>query len=542
MLLLEAGSLKKYYSDRLLIELDEFKIYTGDRIGIVGLNGSGKTTLLDILSGQLEPDDGFVKRYCEIGYIRQFGEEEGNDPDRKLLKEFELDQKLQREGLSGGERTRLKIAEAFSKENVLLFADEPTSNLDYKGIELLKKKLERLESFILISHDRNLLDSLCNRILEVREGKIRFFNGNFTFYKKQCEMEWSRANLEYGKYIEERKSLEEAITNRKNRAGKVKKAPSRMGNSEARLHKRAANEKQEKIHNAANNIITRLDKLEVKEKPREQLGIKLDFTLTNPPENKYIITVENLSFSYGDVTVFKDAAFRIGNGFKTALWGENGTGKTTLLNLISENNNKSISIVPKAKLAYFHQSFENLFPGESVLWNVMRDSIQKETVARTILARLLLQGSEVHKKVDVLSGGEKIKLAFAKLFVSNANVLLLDEPTNYLDMQSLEALESVIKEYEGTIIFVSHDRAFVKSVADKLLVLESLSVKSFDGGLEEYEAQNNRLNNPTKGISNEMERTLLQMRLTEIIAKLPSAKGDKQAIEEEYNRLVELLR
>jgi macrolide transport system ATP-binding/permease protein len=185
----------------------------------------------------------------------------------------------------------------------------------------------------------------------------------------------------------------------------------------------------------------------------------------------------------------------------------------------------------------------------------MRDSVQKETVARTILARLLLQGNDVHKKVSVLSGGEKIKAAFAKLFVSNANVLLLDEPTNYLDMKSIEALESVMREYEGTVLFVSHDRNFVKSVADKLLILDDQSVKSFDGGLGEYEAQAVKPVNQTAGkrakaeagdtagrMPDGIERTMLQMRLTETIAKLSSGNGNREALEEEYNRLVELLR
>lgn len=549
MLLLEAGNIKKYYADKLIIELKDFKLYTGDKFGVVGLNGSGKTTLLDMLSGWLEPDEGYVKRYCGIGYIRQFSEAGAGDEncDRKLLKEFEIAQKLERNVLSGGEHTRLKIANAFSRENILLFADEPTSNLDFKGIELLKEKLVRLDSFMMISHDRNLLDELCNKILEVRDGKIRIFNGNYSFYSQQCEMEHERAALEYEKYVDAKAGLEAAIVSRQHRAKTIKKAPSRMGNSEARLYKRRSNEMQEKINNAANSLMTRLEKLEIKEKPRELPGIKLDFSLTNPPENKVVISGEMLSFNYGNLTVFKDVGFKVYNGSKTVLWGENGTGKTTLLNLIFTNENKSINIVPKARMAYFRQSFENLIPDKSILENVMDDSVQSETTARTILARLLLQGEAVYKSVNVLSGGEKIKTAFAKLFVSKANVLLLDEPTNYLDMKSIEALEAVLKEYEGTVLFVSHDKAFVNAVADRLLVLKSHSIEDFDGRLEEYEERRNALKGaPSKstsnGISDSVERTIIQMRLTETIAKLSSSNGNKEALEEEYSRLVKLLR
>lgn len=585
MLLLEGVNIKKFYGDRQILGFDELRIYSGDRIGVTGLNGAGKTTLLDILSGELEPDEGCVKAYCPVGYIRQFDQSgtDEMDPARqeisgteiRLLKEFDIDSKLGRAALSGGERTRLKIAGAFGSGSVLLFADEPTSNLDYKGIELLRQKLQAVESFVMISHDRSLLDDLCNKIVEVKDGGIRIFNGNFSFYRQRCEMERERTALEYDKYIEEKTALEDAISNRKRRAGKVRRAPRRMGNSEARLHKRQAGESQEKLHNAAKSLVTRLEKLEVKEKPREQPGIRLDFSLTEPPGNKIVISAERLSFSYGSVPVFKDARLSVPNGMKTALWGENGTGKTTLLNLVyaaylrdhygtdagMDNDGgsdidsdirqfcnmagasvRSISIVPKARLAYFRQTFENLDPEETVLKNVMRGSVQNETAARTILARLLLQGDAVFKRVGVLSGGERIKTAFAKLFVSKANVLLLDEPTNYLDMQSIEALGSVLKDYEGTVLFVSHDRAFVSSVADRLLLPGDLTIRSFEGGLEEFKEfeENSKKEGAKK--SDELEQTILRMRMTEIISRLSAPNCDKEALEEEYRQLATLLK
>lgn len=579
MLLLEASNIKKFYGDRLIISFDDLKIYTGDRIGVTGLNGSGKTTLLDILSGSLEPDEGIVRRYCRPGYIRQFdgigddndtrysvidekrtaAAEQISDTTVRLLKEFDLARKLDRADLSGGEKTRLKIAGVFGEDNVLVFADEPTSNLDHKGIELLKRKLESLESFVLISHDRELLDSLCNRIIEVRDGRLRSFAGNFSFYRQQCEMERERAVLEYEKYIAEKTALEAAISDRRRRAKKVRKAPGRMGNSEARLHKRQANESQEKLHNAANSLISRLEKLEVKQKPREQPSVKMDFSLTEPPENKVVISADRLSFSYGKVPVFRSIGFEIQNGMKTALWGENGSGKTTLLNLIyaawmdahpgkgaklqrgiiSGDAAGSINIVPKAKLGYFSQTFENLSPEETVLQNVMKESIQNETVARTILARLLIQGDAVFRKVGVISGGEKIKTAFAKLFVSEANVLLLDEPTNYLDMQSIEALENVLKDYEGTVLFVSHDKAFVRAVADRLLILGDLTVKSFSGSLDEYEESLKERERPK---TDELELTIIRMKMSEIIGKLSVPNCDKEALEAEYQRLAGLLK
>lgn len=486
MLVLEAGNIKKYYGDRLIIGFEGFKIYSGDKIGIVGLNGSGKTTLINILSKEIEPDEGFVRQFCSIAYIRQFSEEQ-IEADLKLLKELNLSQKKSQNVFSGGENTRIKIANALSNDDMLLFADEPTSNLDYKGIEILKQKLSMIDSFLLISHERQLLDGLCNKIIEVKDGKLKLYNGNYTFYREKSEMEHQSAWLEYEKYLDEKESIENAIKDRQIRSRTMKKAPSRMGNSEARLHRREANEKQEKLHDAANSLKTRLEKLEVKEKPRELPKIRLDFSMTHPPENKVVISAEKLNFSYDDKKIFENAGFKILNGRKTALWGENGTGKSTLLNLINGKLTESIYIVPKARIGYFHQGFENLMFGKSVLENVIMDSVQTQTVTRTILARLLISGDDVYKKIDVLSGGERIKVAFAKLFVSSANLLLLDEPTNYLDMASIEALENVLCEYEGTVLFVSHDRAFVNAVADRVLVIENKAIIDFDGGLKAYE-------------------------------------------------------
>ncbi len=498
MLIMEAGNIKKYYSDRLIIEFDSLKIYSGDKIGIVGQNGSGKTTLMNILSGDVEPDEGFVKQHCDIAYIRQFD------------KEFNLSQSINQEAqfpqktLSGGEITRIKIANAFSNEHLLVFADEPTANLDYKGIGLLRQKLQMADSLLLISHDRYLLDSLCNKIIEVKDGRLKTYDGNYSFYKERSELELQRMAQEYEEYVSERLKLKEAIIDRRNKSRSIRKAPKRMGNSEARLHKRSANEKREKVDDAANQLKSRLQRLEVKQKPRELPKIRLDFSMTDPPQNKIVISAESLSFSYGNRTIFDNASFRVCNGMKTALWGENGSGKTTLLNLIARNRTDcndqtdcndhtdgngdgngcsqavNIRIVPKARTGYFYQGFENLDHGRSVLENVMMSSVQTQTVVRTILGRLLISGDDVYKNVGVLSGGERIKVSFAKLFVSDANVLMLDEPTNYLDMMSIEALQEVLREYEGTILFVSHDIGFVSAVADKLLVIENHEIKERD--------------------------------------------------------------
>lgn len=532
MLILEASNIKKYYGDRLVISVDSFKMQSGNKIGIVGQNGAGKTTLLNILTGEVEADAGKVKRYCDIAYIKQFSDKEIN-AEAKVLKEFGVQDKINCGVVSGGENTRLKIADAISKDCVLIFADEPTSNLDYNGIQILKQKLKQAESLLLISHDRDLLNELCNKIIEIKDGKVSLYEGNFSSYQEQKYLETQREWFEYEEYISTRARLEDAVKDRQGRSKSMKKAPRRMGNSEARLHKRKAHEKQEKIDSSANSIKTRLEKLEAKEKPRIAPQIKLDFSLTKPPENKIIISSDNLSFSYGNDKIFNNTGFKVYNGLKTAVIGDNGVGKTTLLNLINSRD-KQIYIVPKAVLGYFCQGFENLDYNKTVLENVMEDSIQTEAAARTILARLLIPGDNVHKKINVLSGGEKIKVSFAKLFVSNANVLLLDEPTNYLDITSIEALQNMLCEYEGTVLFVSHDKAFVDAVADRLLLLENRNIQEFEGDLRAFNEKQGKDSDDKK-----MQKSLLEMRLTEIISKMSLPNCDKEQLEAEYSNLLE---
>lgn len=343
MLILETTNIKVNFGDREILSFDQLNIRSGDRIGIVGQNGAGKTTLLNILSGELLPDEGIVKRFCDIAYIKQFSNEE-IEADAKALSEFNVQDKIKSKKVSGGELTRLKIAGALSKNSLLIFADEPTANLDLQGIEALKNKLIKTESFLLISHDRELLDSVCNKIIEVSNGRLTFYEGNYSFYEQEKQKMVEREWFEYNHFIEEKKHLEEAIVNRKARAKAINKAPSRMGNKEARLHKCKSNEKQEKLYDTANNIKTRLEKLEVKVKPKEFSNIKLDFSLTLPPHNRIVISSDDLSFRYGQKDIFTNAKFHVYNGLKQAIIGENGTGKTTLLNQIYKSFEQNRSL------------------------------------------------------------------------------------------------------------------------------------------------------------------------------------------------------
>ena len=522
MLLLHARNVKKIYADRLIIEFDDLKIYDRDRIGIVGVNGAGKTTLMDILSGRLEPDEGNVKLYAPISYIKQFGTDEP-------------------EYMSGGEKTRLKIDRELGSGSSILLADEPTTNLDMDGISMLEGKLLQYEgALLLISHDREFLDKLCTRIIEIEEGRLKNYSGNYSDYKRQKEMERERQLFEYESYVDEKKRLERTLMERRLNMGRVRKTPKRMGNSEARLHKRSSTEIQEKLANRVNAVKTRIAKLEKKEKPSDIPQVKMYIHDVAIAVSKTIMRAERLNAGFGSRCLFNNLCLELPTGSRTALIGPNGSGKTTLMRLLVAES-KGVRMANGAKVGYFSQELDTLDPGKTILENVLYESVQTESTVRTILARLWIKGTDVFKKVSVLSGGERVKVSFAKILVSDANLLLLDEPTKYLDLYSMEALQSLLKDYPGTILFVSHDRRFVEDAAERVMVLENGKITLFEGGYREYVEKSNKHASPSRDYPNEM---LLRMRLAEIAGKLssPSKKGDVEELDREYKEICSRLK
>lgn len=478
MLLLEAKNIRKSFGDKTILDIPSVKIYEGDHIGLIGRNGSGKTTLVNILSGKLDADKGNINSYGTMVYISQFGIEHSY-LDPKKISEFGIKDKIEQEKISGGERSRLKIAQAFSISHSLLFADEPTSNLDMDGLELFCQNLVLLDTFLIITHDRNILKKYCNRIWELEENQLKEYQGNYNEYLSQKHLHRKSQEREYEKYIMEKKRLEISYSNKMKRANKLSSKPKKTSSSDYKAQKYSSNSrsidtKSASVAKSAKAIMSRIEHLEKKEKPSKTLPIFFEFSLTDPPENKIIISCENLCFSYGHKIIFNNADFNIINGSKVAICGPNGVGKTTLLDLIYKN--ELIYKVPKAILGYYRQDLDNLDYEKTVLENALKDSVQKQDVVRNILAHLLFRGTDVNKKAINLSGGERVKLSLAKLILSKANVLLLDEPTNYLDIISLEALQDLFKIYEGTILFVSHDADFVTEVSTHQLIIRNQKI------------------------------------------------------------------
>jgi macrolide transport system ATP-binding/permease protein len=540
MLLLEADKIKKLYGDRILFRIDSLKIYQGERIGVVGANGCGKTTLLNILAGIDSPSEGTVRRYSRYAFIHQLEDTETHPVERIMEKRFgvpDLDHKT----MSGGERTRLKIARALSDQCPLIFADEPTCNLDLAGIQLLEEELKNFKgALVLVSHDRALLDSLCTRIIEIENGLVTGYTGNFSEYRRQKEAAGKRRLAEYEHYLSEKRRLTAALIEKKQKAGSMKKTPSRMGNSEARLHKGKTGQKMAKLEKAAAAIRTRIEQLEVKEKPAKPIKVNMDIKDQRQLYCRVAVTGKSVSKAFGNKVILKEISFEVPAGKKVALIGNNGSGKTTLLKMI-ETGEKGIETARGARIGYFHQDLDTLDENKTLLENVMQDSSLPLPDVRLILARLMFRREEVHKKVKVLSGGERVKVALAKIFAGSYNVIVLDEPTNYLDVYSLEALEKVMKEYRGTILFVSHDRTFIEQIADEVIVLQHGKAVHYPGKYSEYLQ---RLDSFERSGQDQRRIKILQLenKLSEIIGRLCTSKQkDTSTLDTEYKTILKEL-
>lgn len=542
MLLMECSNIKKYFGDRLILEIENLKVYSEDRIGIVGVNGAGKTTLLNILSKRLEPDEGWVKLYGKFAYISQLEEAAFKKVSDEMASKFRIS-KTWKETMSGGEKTRFKLAQCLEENSPLIFADEPTSNVDMEGIALMENRLEEYKgALVIISHDRSFLDKLCNKILAIENGKVKIYTGNYSEYTIQKKQEKEREEFEYQQYIKEKKRLEEVIQDTKEKIKGIRKAPKRMGNSEARLHKMGGQKAKANLDRTVKNIEARIEHLEVKERPKKQEKIKLDIADLNKIYSKILIQGENINKAFGEKMIFKEAAFSIFNGSKVALIGPNGCGKSTLIKMIIEKDH-TIKIPEGAKIGYFSQDMSILKENCSIIENVMESSIYHETFARILLARLLFKGEDIYKKVSVLSGGERVKASFAKILLQDINLLILDEPTNYMDISSLEVIEEALKEYDRTLLFVTHDRHFVRSIADHIMTIENHKVNIFQGKYEEYLT---RINQSVDDDKEEVEKQILilQNRLTEIIGRLsmPSKGDDVEALDKEYHEVLNQLK
>lgn len=513
------------YGGNLIFKNVSFSINEGDRIALIGANGEGKTTLIKVILSQLEPSDGevFKKSGIKIGYLEQNGGfESGNTvyDEMKLVfreefsavgrlnslskelsetdyqsKEYEiLSAKLESlnkyisandcfnaevkiktvlnglgfadmyerviDGLSGGEKTRLKLAKLLLEQPELLILDEPTNHLDIASLFWLEEYLQTFKGAIfVVSHDRYFLDRIVSSVVELENKNVLLFKGNYSKYKVLKCAYVERRQKEYEAQVEEIKKLQDYVARNIVRATTAKSAQSR---------------------------VNRLEKMDVLEKPYlppKPPVFNFDYD-EKPYEN--VLEIKNFNLERGGKRLISNGNLSLKRGKKLALTGANGTGKSSLLKEIVSGNSE-ISLGRFVKIAYYDQEFATLGGENTVLEEVWgRRTGLTQTEVRAALARSGLFAEDIDKKVKMLSGGEKAKLALCVLELERGNLLILDEPTNHLDLPAREALETALINFDGTLIFVSHDRYFVSAVATAVAEISNFSINYFDGGYKEY--------------------------------------------------------
>lgn len=471
-LILKAEDIRVEFKGQDVLDIDGLQIYDYDRIGLIGTNGAGKSTLFKVLLGELNPQGCKINRLGEFAYIPQLDEMvSSKEKDFALIGRLGVEQ-LDTQTMSGGEETRLKIAKVLSKHVHGVFADEPTSHLDREGIDFLIEQLKYFPGALLvISHDRYFLDGVVNKIWELKDGKITEYWGNYSDYSCQREEERKSQTAEYEQFLAERARLERAAEEKRMQAremGRKAKGVPRKKNTEGggRLaHQKSIGSKEKKMHNAAKSLEHRIAALGNVEYPERICKIRFRQSKALALYNPYPIIGTEINKAFGDTILFENASFQIPLRSKVALTGGNGTGKTTLIRMIL-NREDGISISPKAKIGYFAQNGFKYNSNRNIIEFMQKDCDYNVCEIRSVLASMGFKQNDIGKSISVLSGGEIIKLLLSKMLMGRYNILLMDEPSNFLDIPSLEALEVLMKEYAGTIVFTSHDNRLLNNVAD----------------------------------------------------------------------------
>ena len=476
-LLIKAENIYVEYLDREILNIPDLEVYTYDRIGIVGNIGAGKTTLLKILSGVLTIPNCKVQMFGEIAYFEQIKDVDiETNADKKLLGKLGIHNILN-DNMSGGEQIKYRAAHLLSKESHGILADEPTCNMDKEGIDYLIHKLYTYQgALILVSHDRYFLDSMVNKIWEIEEGQLTEYYGNYTDYRNQLEEKKQAQETKHQLYVKELNRLNNVYDKKVKKAEKVSKKPGSMSGKRNIPNindmTKAYGSREKTLYKSARNVQSRIENMDKVEKPKKEMQIKFAANPELELHNKFPIEGKEIKKVFGTRVIFDEMSFNIPLGAKVAITGSNGSGKTTLLNMIL-NREPGITVSLKAVIGHFEQNGYHHISDCSVMEYAAKDCAYKISVLRAMLTSLGFTGNDLKKNTHDLSGGERVKCMLCKLLTGRYNILLLDEPSNYLDIKSVLALEQLMKDYKGTIIFVSHDDRLVDEVADVIYKIEN---------------------------------------------------------------------
>ena len=509
-----------------LLEGLSFEIQEGERVAILGRNGCGKTTLFKILTGEMDYDDGevFVNPNKKIGLISQIpkfpvgytvedvlrsafsdimaakrkmealekamaygaSEEQLREYDN-LTNRFQAgggyemdvevdkicnglgitaDQRIQEfDSLSGGEKTRVNLARLLLEKTDILLLDEPTNHLDLNSVEWLEGYIKTFKGTVLaISHDRYFIDQIAQRVIEITEGHAEFYSGNYSFYMDEKQ---ARFDLQMKQYEQEQAKLKQ------------------LGYTVERMKGWGINNRA--LYRRAMSIQHRMERIKKTEKPKKEHTMKASFG-EKDFSGDVVFKLKNLSKGFGERTLFSDVNLNVEGGERIAILGDNGTGKSTFIKCLlgEEDCAGKIQFGPTVKWGYLPQIIHFSHPERTLYDTMLYEKNCTPQTARDRLGQFMFQGEDVFKTVGNLSGGEQSRLRLCMLMDEKINLLILDEPTNHLDIASREWVEAAIEEFEGVLLFVSHDRYFIEKFAERIWLLEDGQIRDFDCGYAKY--------------------------------------------------------
>ena len=524
---IQVNNLTKFFviGENLLQGLS-FEVQEGERVAILGRNGCGKTTLLKILTGEMDYDDGevYINPHKKIGLISQIpqfpmgytvedvlrsafaavtaAKRKMEELEKAMsagataeqLREYDalvnrfqsgggygMDVEVDKicnglgisatqrqqefDSLSGGEKTRVNLARLLLEKTDILLLDEPTNHLDLNSVEWLENYIKAFKGTVLvISHDRYFIDQVAQRVIEIVDGHAEFYSGNYSFYMDEKQ---ARFDLQMKQYEQEQAKLKQ------------------LGYTVERMKGWGINNRT--LYRRAMSIQHRMDRIRKTEKPKTEKTMHASFG-EKDFSGDVVFKTKNLAKAFGDRTLFSDVELLVEGGERIAILGDNGTGKTTFLRCLigEEDCAGKIQFGPTVKWSYLPQVVRFAHPERTLYDTMLYEKNCTPQVARDRLGQFMFSGEDVFKQVENLSGGEKSRLRLCMLMDEKINLLILDEPTNHLDIASREWVEAAIEEFEGVLLFVSHDRYFIEKFAERIWLLEDGGIRDFKCGYQKF--------------------------------------------------------